>query len=222
VLDNFEHVREATGDISHLLWSCPELSILVTSRVPLRIDAEHEVSVEPLDLRSAAALFADRAQAVRPDFTVGRANESAVCELSRRLDGLPLAIELAAPRVCMLSPEAMLQRLGDGLDLLGSDSSDRHRTLRDTIAWSHDSASYDVGRARGRPLRDARDRARVRRRATRRARRADELERRHAEHYVAFAASQSPRLRRTEAEQAQACALLDDERDNFRTACLGR
>ena len=136
----------------------------MTSRAPLQLGGEHEFPVPPLALpepapaRSAAerlsqyaavALFVERATAVKPDFAVTNANAPAVAEICVRLDGLPLAIELAAARIRLLSPEAMLARLGHGLALLTGGRRDlpaRQQTLRDAIAWSYDLLDRDEQR----------------------------------------------------------------------------
>lgn len=155
VLDNFEQVIDAGQHISELIAACPNLVVLVTSREPLRIYGEREFPVEPLPLppagslvpaeqvwRSAAVqLFVERAQAVRPDFSITDQNASAVAEVCCRLDGLPLAIELAAARIRLLTPEAMVSRLHDRLALLTGGARDlpaRQRTLREAITWSHE------------------------------------------------------------------------------------
>jgi predicted ATPase len=155
VLDNVEHLVEAAPLIGELLEAAPELKVLATSRMPLHLRAEHEYPVRPLSLPSrkplpaaellseyeAVRLFIARAQAVKPDFAVENDNAPAVAEICHRLDGLPLAIELAAARVRLLSPQAMLARLEKRLPFLtggARDAPQRHRTLRDTIAWSHD------------------------------------------------------------------------------------
>ncbi len=164
VLDNFEQVVGAAPLISELLASCPELSILVTSRVALRLRGEYEFSVStlalpdsitvtqrPEDLQRlghfpAIALFVDRVRAVKPGFILTEANALAVVEICRRLDGLPLAIELAAARGKVLSPQAMLTRLEHRLQLLtdgARDAPHRQRTLRTAIAWSHDLLSSE-------------------------------------------------------------------------------
>jgi predicted ATPase/class 3 adenylate cyclase len=135
--DNFEQVVEAAADVAGLLEACPNLDVLVTSREPLRIRAEHEYAVPPLAPDDAASLFAARAQAVVPGF---EANGS-VEEICRRLDHLPLAIELAAVRVRMLSAPALLERLERRLPVLTGGPRDvpaRQRTLRGAIAWSHE------------------------------------------------------------------------------------
>ena len=155
VLDNFEHVVSAAPDIILLLTQCANLRILATSRVPLRVAGEHEYPVPPLprspayahvtvaDLEAcpATALFLDRARAVRPDFTGDGEQTQAIAELCIRLDGLPLAIELAAARVKLFSPRAMLARLDRRFELLSSGGSDRpprHQNLRHALAWSYD------------------------------------------------------------------------------------
>ncbi|MDP9250393.1 MAG: adenylate/guanylate cyclase domain-containing protein, partial [Chloroflexota bacterium] len=155
VLDNFEQVIDAAPQIGELLARAPKLSALVTSRSPLRVYGEHEYPVPPLgvpdprhlpDLEQfstfeSVALFVERAMAVRPDFSVTGANAPAIAEICVRLDGLPLAIELAAARVRVLSPQAIMDRLGDRMALLSSGARDlpeRQQTLRGAIAWSHD------------------------------------------------------------------------------------
>jgi len=149
VLDNLEQVLEAADDIRKLLAACPHLKILTTSREALRIRGEREIPVPPLphayeargDTTPAMALFEERAREVRPDFVLDDDNREAVAELCRRLDALPLAIELAAARVRVLSPQAMLPRLDKSLALLTSgkrDLAERHQTLRATLQWSLD------------------------------------------------------------------------------------
>jgi predicted ATPase len=155
VLDNFEQVNDAAPQIAELLARAPRTSVLVTSRSPLRVYGEREFPVPPLgvpdprhlpDLEQfstyeSVALFVERAMAVRPDFAVTSQNAPAVAEICVRLDGLPLAIELAAARVRVLSPSAIMERLGDRLKLLSGGSRDlpeRQQTLRGAIAWSHD------------------------------------------------------------------------------------
>lgn len=154
VLDNYEHLLEATAVVSSLLDACRELHILVTSRIPLHLLREREYPVPPLavpdsgqhlDLEQVAqydavALFVDRARAVRPDFRVTDENASAVAEVCRRLDGLPLAIELAATRIRLFPPPALVQQLSHRLNLLSDPSRDRpsrHQTLRAAIGWSY-------------------------------------------------------------------------------------
>jgi predicted ATPase/DNA-binding SARP family transcriptional activator len=141
ILDNFEHVTGAALYLARLLAGCADLFVLATSRVPLHLRGEHELAVAPLEVESASRLFADRARQVRPEFRLSDSNALAVGEICDRLDGLPLAIELAAARVRSLPLQAMLPRLERRLDLLTDgpvDLPDRHRTLRDTIAWSHE------------------------------------------------------------------------------------
>jgi predicted ATPase/DNA-binding XRE family transcriptional regulator len=159
VLDNFEQVIESAPLIAELLESSPGLLILITSRVPLHVRGEHEFPVPPLALPDpavtpglettaenlvdspAVALFVERARAVKPSFVVTPDDIPTVAEICRRLDGLPLAIELAAARCKVLTPQGILGRLGHRLDLLTGGARDapaRHRTLRASIAWSHD------------------------------------------------------------------------------------
>jgi len=154
LLDNFEQVVSAAEQMATLLMACPRLKVLVTSREVLHVRAEHEFPVSPLavpdpdhlpDLatlshQAAVALFLQQAQAVRPNFHLTDANARAIAELCARLDGLPLAIELAAARMKLFSPRALLARLGSRLSLLTSASRDvpaRQQTLRHTIAWSY-------------------------------------------------------------------------------------
>jgi len=154
VLDNFEHVLEAAPLVADLLAMCPAPRFLVTSRAPLRLRWEHEHPLGPLalpdparlpsaeELRSvpAVALFRERARAVRPDFEVTEANAASVAQVCALLDGLPLAIELAAARVRLYAPEALLSLRAQGigfLDRAARDSPDRHRSLRAALDWSH-------------------------------------------------------------------------------------
>ena len=137
LLDNFEQVIEAATMIAELLAAAPDLRMLVTSRVRLALAGEHEYPVPTLPSAEGAALFTARARQLRPGFEP----DEHVQSICRRLDGLPLAIELAAARVKVLRPEQILGRLGHSLDLLtagGRDAAARHRTLRATIDWSHD------------------------------------------------------------------------------------
>ena len=137
VLDNFEHLIDAAPDVAETIVACPHLTVLVTSREPLHVDGEWEFAVDPLREREAVSLFVQRASAVRSDFTAN----GEVAEICRRLDCLPLAIELAAARVKMLALPALLERLEQRLPLLagGSRSApERQRTLRATIAWSYE------------------------------------------------------------------------------------
>src|SRR3954454_1149848 len=136
VLDNLEQLLpDAARPLAALLAAAPALRIVATSREPLRIAGESEFDLPPMDEGDAVTLFIERAQAVRADV----ADSSAVHELIRRLDGLPLAIELAAARVKLLGPAQLLERIAQRLDLLkgGRDADERHATLRTTIAWSY-------------------------------------------------------------------------------------
>jgi predicted ATPase/class 3 adenylate cyclase len=138
VLDNFEQVVEAAPVIANLLAVCPNLRALVTSREPLRVAAEREFPLRPLAEAPAVELFRRRAEAVLPDFT---GDYGHIAEICRRLDSLPLAIELAAARVKVLPPRELLARLDRRLPLLGAarrDLPERQRTLRATIEWSYD------------------------------------------------------------------------------------
>jgi predicted ATPase len=153
VLDNFEQVTDAAPLLAGLLAAAPALKILVTSRSMLRLSGEHEFPVPPLPVPPAGAardaeaagqyasvrLFTERAQAVVPGFRLTGQNAGAVAEICRRLDGLPLAIELAAARVRLLPPQALLARLGDPMGVLTGgprDLPERQRTLRNTLDWS--------------------------------------------------------------------------------------
>jgi predicted ATPase/DNA-binding CsgD family transcriptional regulator len=153
-LDNFEQVVSAAAHVADILAACPNLKVMVTSRMTLHIQGEHEFAVPPLvvpdpthlpDLIAlsqyeAVALFIQRAQAVKPEFQVTNANAPAVAEICVRLDGLPLAIELAAARIKLLPPQALLARLGQRLAVLTSgphDAPARQQTLRNTLAWSY-------------------------------------------------------------------------------------
>ena len=136
VLDNFEHVVDAATELGPLLAACPNLRALVTSRELLRLQGEAEYALPPLEINEGVALFCERAR-LEPS--------AAIEELCERLDSLPLAIELAAASTRMLSPEQLLARLGQRLDLLkgGRDADARQRTLRATIAWSYDLLAPD-------------------------------------------------------------------------------
>jgi predicted ATPase/class 3 adenylate cyclase/DNA-binding CsgD family transcriptional regulator len=155
LLDNFEQVLEAAPLVGELLAACPRVKVLATSRTVLRVYGEHEYVVPPLGLPDpshlppierlteyeAVRLFVERAGAAKADFAVTNANAPAVAEICVRLDGLPLAIELAAARIKLLPPNAMLERLGSRLKLLrggARDLPERQRTLRGAIEWSHD------------------------------------------------------------------------------------
>ena len=141
LLDNFEQVLPAATVVAETLEACPSLKILVTSRSCLRIYGEQEFPVTPLAQNSAIELFVQRAAAVWPDFAMTSENAAAIQEICSRLDGLPLAIELAAARTKVLSPSAILDRLQSRLQLLTGgalDLPERQQTLRKTIDWSHD------------------------------------------------------------------------------------
>ncbi|MGH2560470.1 MAG: ATP-binding protein [Thermomicrobiales bacterium] len=155
VLDNFEQIIDAAPFVTNLLSACPAVKALVTSRMSLRVSGEHEFQVLPLSLPDVARrslaeevtqfdaidLFVQRARSVKPDFVVTPENASTVVEICHRLDGLPLAIELAAARTRVLSPPALLVRLGRRLPLLTGGARDaplRLRTMRGAIAWSYD------------------------------------------------------------------------------------
>jgi predicted ATPase/class 3 adenylate cyclase/Tfp pilus assembly protein PilF len=146
LLDNFEHLLDAASGVAETIGSCPHLTVLVTSREPLHVDGEWEVAVDPMRELEAADLFVQRARAVSSDFEAN----GEVADICRRLDCLPLAIELAAARVKALSPAILLERLEQRLPLLASGSRsapERQRTLRATIAWSYDllsSAEQDL------------------------------------------------------------------------------
>jgi predicted ATPase len=146
VVDNCEHVRDAcAGVVAPLLRACPELRVLATSRAPLGLYGERELPVPPLDEDPAVRLFVDRARQVRPRFAPDPGELDAIRAVCRRLDGLPLALELAAARTRVLSPRALAGQLaaddGGALDLLAGGPRDvaaRQRTLRATVEWSHD------------------------------------------------------------------------------------
>ncbi|HEY1353787.1 MAG TPA: LuxR C-terminal-related transcriptional regulator [Ktedonobacteraceae bacterium] len=156
VLDNFEQVARAAPDLAELLAACPQLKILVTSRAALHIQGEYEVVVPPLSVPErehiellesavlaqypAVALFLQRALALKPGLALTLTNLQTIAAICLSLDGLPLAIELAAARIKLLPPQALRQRLTHPLEILTSNTRDapaRHQTLRDTIAWSY-------------------------------------------------------------------------------------
>jgi predicted ATPase/class 3 adenylate cyclase len=153
VVDNFEHLLPAAPFLAELVQTCPRLKILVTSREVLRLSIEYDIPVPPLapppsetldadqlGRNDAVRLFVARAQAVRPSFTLSDDTAPVIGEICRRLDGLPLALELAAARVRLLPPRALLARLGRRLPILTDGPRDlpaRQRTLRDTIGWSY-------------------------------------------------------------------------------------
>ena len=161
LLDNFEHLLDAAPVVGDLMGACPGLTVLATSRAPLRLGGERQFPVRPLSLpeegaspataevlaRSPAVeLFCQRARAVVPAFELTAENVGTIVGICRRLDGLPLAIELAAARVKLFPPKALLGRLDRSLPLLGGGARDlpeRQRTLRDAIAWSYDLLEAD-------------------------------------------------------------------------------
>ena len=155
VLDNFEQVMAAADDAAELVRQCPRLALLVTSREALRVRGEQLLPVPPLSLptgsagamaSSAVTLFVERGREVRPGFGLDDETAVVVGEICARLDGLPLAIELAAARLRLFSPVELLDRLRGGLDVLRSgarDLPDRQRTLHDTIAWSYELLDDD-------------------------------------------------------------------------------
>jgi len=159
VLDNFEHLLDAAPIVAILLQSCPLIRLLITSRAPLHLRGEHELLVRPFAVpdadrlptldegarNPAIALFLQRARAVRSDFSLTAANAATVAAICRRVDGLPLALELAAAWVKFLPPAALLARLEQPLPLLtggARDLPERHQTLRGTVAWSYDLLSH--------------------------------------------------------------------------------
>lgn len=149
VLDNVEHLLGAAPALGGLLAASPNLMLLVTSREPLRLYGEHLYRVPPLDAAAAAALFLDRAQAVRANLPRSESTHAAIAEICVRLDGLPLAIELAAARVELFAPEELLVRLRSSLDLLTEgpvDHPERQQTLRRTLDWSYERLTADEQR----------------------------------------------------------------------------
>jgi predicted ATPase/DNA-binding CsgD family transcriptional regulator len=160
LLDNFEQVLAATPPLAHLLAVCQQVKLLVTSRAALRLQGEHELVVFPLALPdltqlltresllqyAACALFVERVQAIQPAFQIAEATVRPIAEICLRLDGLPLAIELAAARTRLLSPQALLSRLTHRLDLLSGgvrNAPDRQQTMRAAIAWSYQLLAHE-------------------------------------------------------------------------------
>ena len=155
VLDNLEQLDGAARVVTALLAAAPGLTVLATSRRPLHLQGEHEQPVRPLEVPRGAAeaaacgaaqLFAQQAEMVMPGFALTEENAADVVAICQRLDGLPLAIELAASRVKLLGPRALLARLGHSLGLAAGDAGrpSRHQTLRNTIAWSYDLLAPDL------------------------------------------------------------------------------
>ena len=155
VLDNFEQIMQAASQVAELVAAAPDLKVLVTSRAPLRLAGEQVFPVPPLEVPEfdktgdptavlagdAVALFVQRARAIDPGFSLTSSNAASVTEIVARLDGLPLAIELAAARLNLFPPQALLDQLIQGFALLRSANAahpDRHRTLHDAIGWSYD------------------------------------------------------------------------------------
>ena len=160
VLDNFEHLLDGADIVAELLVDCPRLNVLVTSRAVLHLSAEHEYPVPPFPVPApqhtvdmatlagydAVQLFVQRAEAVEPGFQLSRDNAGAIADICYRLDGLPLALELAAARVRVFPPRALLARLASPMHVLTSGAKDqpaRHQTLRNTIDWSYSLLGED-------------------------------------------------------------------------------
>jgi predicted ATPase len=160
VMDNFEQLVSAAPVVADLLAAAPQLKIITSSRIALNLHGEREFPVPPLELpqeedetawenlikNESILLFVGRARAVHPSFTLTKDNASPVAEICRRLDGLPLALELAAARIKLLQPQAILTRLDDQLKLLTGGARDvptRHQTMRNTLEWSYDLLDHD-------------------------------------------------------------------------------
>ncbi len=159
VLDSLEQLHEAGGVVASLLSASPQLTVLATSRRPLHLQGEQEQPVSPLEVpadtaldtvaaSTAVQLFVQHAAMVSPGFAITEANAADVAAICRRLDGLPLAIELAASRIRLLGPKALLARLGRSLELAGSEVGrpTRHQTLRATAAWSYELLAPELAR----------------------------------------------------------------------------
>ena len=156
VLDNLEHLPAAVPLVVDLMGACPGLTVLTTSRAPLHLTGERQFPLGPLPSRedgretsAAVELFRQRALTVAPRFELTEANTATVARICQKLDGLPLAVELAAARVKLFSPKALLERLDRGLGLLtggARDLPERQRTLHDTVAWSYDLLDDNEGR----------------------------------------------------------------------------
>ena len=146
VLDNVEQVVSIGPELAAIVEAAPGVRMLLTSREPLHVSVERVIPVEPMPIGDAVSLFVTRASAAQPGFSITPENRAAVEEICERLDGLPLAIELAAARITVLAPAEMLSRLNDRLGLLTGGDRDRparHRTLRATLEWSHDLLTDD-------------------------------------------------------------------------------
>jgi predicted ATPase/class 3 adenylate cyclase len=252
LFDNFEHVIDAAAGLPELLAACPNLRLVVTSRELLRVPGEQAYPVPPLEPQDGTQLFLARARAAKPDFET----DAAVPDLCARLDNLPLALELAAARVRILSPEQLLDRLSGRLDLLqgGRRVDPRQQTLRATIEWSYDlldedeqrlfarlavfaggctlDATEEVAEADLDVVQSLVDKSLVRVRDGDRfwmletirayalerleqSGEADELRRRHAEHFLALAEQAEPYAREVDAAWLD---RLDREADNLRAA----
>ena len=252
LFDNFEHVIDAAAGLSRLLVACPNLDLLVTSRELLRVPGEQAYAVPPLEPQDGTELFLARARAALPSFLPS----AAVPELCARLENLPLALELAAARVRVLSPEQLVERLSQRLDLLkgGRGVDARQQTLRATIEWSHDLLDEDEQRLFARlavfaggctldtaeavchadldTLQSLVDKSLVRIREGDRfwmletireyaaerlenSGEAEQVRRRHAEHFLALAEIAEPHLRRDSAAWLE---RLEREHDNLRAA----
>jgi len=160
IFDNFEQLVSAASVVAEVLANAPQLKIIISSRIALNLHGEREFPVPPLELPPAenetawesllenesVILFVERARTAHPNFSLTKDNASAVAEICRRLDGLPLALELAAARIKLLQPQAILTRLDDKLKLLTGGARDlpmRHQTLRNTLEWSYDLLNQD-------------------------------------------------------------------------------
>jgi predicted ATPase/DNA-binding SARP family transcriptional activator len=144
VVDNFEHLLDAAPSVSRLVAKTRNLRVLATSRERLHVEGERVYPVPPLELSAAVDLFTERARSLQPSFELTATNSDAVAEICRRLDGLPLAIELAAARITLFPPKLLLDRLDERLKLLttgGRDRPARHQTLRAAIDWSYELLS---------------------------------------------------------------------------------
>jgi predicted ATPase/transcriptional regulator with XRE-family HTH domain len=149
VLDNLEHLTPVAPWVGSLLAACPHLAVLGTSREPLHLRSEHVYAVRPLEIEAAVTLFVQRAQMAKPEFELTAANAAAVETIVDHLEGLPLAIELAAPRLLLLPPKALAARLERRLPLLGDgavDRPERQQTMHGAIAWSYDLLAEDEQR----------------------------------------------------------------------------
>jgi predicted ATPase/class 3 adenylate cyclase len=262
LIDNFERLLDAAPAVVALLRQAPRLKLLVTSREPLHVTGEHEYAVPPLSSGDALALFSERAQGVRADFRLTADNAAAISEICDRVDGLPLAIELAAARAKLLPLQALRARLEERLPLLTGgprDAPARQRTLRATIEWSYDlldesdqalfcrlgafvggctfdtaeevcAATFDglsslVDKSLLRNVEGSTCEPRVSMLQTVReyaveqldeSGEADELRRRHAEHFRELAERSEPEILRS--DQILWLDRLHDELDNFRAA----